>query len=96
MLGAIMKTNATNRREIKENNAAMLGLCHKLYKSVQQATTNLDALRQILKDSNPKFREMFLRQCEDLESELYPAKAATHHLLEKAKVQLKSDPLKRN
>lgn len=91
-----MKTSATNRRETRENNAAMLGLCQKLYKSVQQATTNLDALREILRESNPKFREMFLRQCEDLESELYPAKAATRHLLEKATTQLKNDPLKRD
>ncbi len=82
-----MKTNATNRRE---NSAVMLGLCRKLDKSVQQATTNLSALRQILKDASPKLKEELLRHCEDLESELYPAKAATRHLLEKASVQLKT------
>jgi len=86
-----MKTNATNRQE---HNAAMLGHCQKLYKSLQQATTNLDALRQIIKDANPKLKEMFLRHCEDLESELYPAQAATRHLLEKATGELKKDPWK--
>jgi len=89
-----MKTNVTNRR--RENSAAMLGLCRKLDKSVQQATTNLSALRQILKDANPKLKEELLRHCQDLESELYPAKAATRHLLEKANFQLKDGPSKKN
>lgn len=89
-----MKTNAANRR--RESSTVMLGLCRKLDKSVQQATSNLNALRQILKGASPRLQEELLRHCEDLESELYPAKAATRHLLEKARVQLKNDPSKRN
>jgi hypothetical protein len=89
-----MKTNAANRR--RESSAEMLGLCRKLDKSVQEATSNLSALRQILKDASPKLKEELLRHCEDLENELYPAKAATRYLLERASVQLKNDPLKKN